>query len=415
MPPARKRRVAGNVEESSYLDLMASFEGDATLVTPDTVDTVVPTNYVIWDNVLGLRGIPFGGRVTQLMGEEHSGKSTLAYHLARAYQQSTDKPVILFDFEGTATIDYLRLAGMKVDRNHLGLFREHDLLECTRRCIRFMQAGVKFFIFDSVPRMKYMQAEKDIVAGDPYKATVGLHARAMQMFFDAVLPHAQRHDCALIMINQTRAKITTNPQEAFLMKFENIARPNITLPGGTAMKFTPALTIETKKGKALRAGDGDSDWAYEPATGSKKGERILNRSHLRILKNKVSMSGYRETDFYFRPGSGIDPNVSLRDLAVSYGLITRAGGKYVIGPEEDPIITYNTKDEAIADFVVASNPEVMAALAQILAQRIDESDASRFAAEVTPEEEFAVGARESLDGEDGTSTNVLTFDDDDED
>ena len=389
----------------AFLQALDLFGDDSTVSKLDVEEEFTPTGSIVWDQVLRLKGIPRGGRIIQIHGKEHGGKSTLTYNICKGYQKATGQPVCIFDFEGTATGEYLRLNGVNTERDALVLFRENSVENCIKKTITLMKAGVKLFIFDSIPRMKSQIDEKEILSGQAFKASYGTHAKSMNMFFDVLLPYAQQYDCVFIMVNQIRARIEQSMEAQLAVKYATITNPNYQLPGGWAVKFYPSLTIEVSVGKALRAGGGETDWDIEP--GDNKGGYVATRIKVRVMKNKVTMGGYREHILYLRPGLGLDDNISVRELAHKYKLIQNKGRKYIVGLEANPIVTYESKDEAIQDLVIDQNPTVLAKLRQLVISAI-ESDNDAFKAEISADE------RDIVEATDHVVTTQVKFEDEDD-
>jgi hypothetical protein len=82
-------------------------------------------------------------------------------------------------------------------------FEQPDSVEdCIKDTLKRMQMGVRFFIYDSIPRMKSKIPIKEIMNGDAFKKFGGNHARTMGNFFDCLLPYAAEYDCHFMMVNQ---------------------------------------------------------------------------------------------------------------------------------------------------------------------------------------------------------------------
>ena len=174
------------------------------------------------------------------------------------------------------------------------------------------------------------------------------------------------------------------------------------------MRFIPSLTIEVNVAKALRAGGGESDWDIEP--GENKGNNyVATRINVRVLKNKVTMGGYRAGVLYLRSGLGLDDNISIRELAHHYKLISYVGRKYVIGLESDPIIIYDSKDAAIRDLVIEQNPIVLSKLRELVVAAV-ENDQHGFS--IQPSEEDLASSDEDFYQK---ISAKVAFDDEDQD
>ena len=409
---AKKTKSTGVLSsdaQTAFLQVIDSLGDDPTIRNLDAEEEFIPTDSIVWDHVLQLKGIPRGGRIIQIHGKEHGGKSTLTYSIIKAYQKHTGQPVCLFDFEGTCTGEYLKRNGVNIERNALVLYNENSIESCIRKTVQFLEAGVKVFVYDSVPRMKSKVDKKEIISGAAFKAQYASHAKSMNLFFDLLLPYAQANDAVFIMINQHRARIDASMEAQQAIKYGTITNTNYVLPGGYAMRFNPSLSIEVQVAKAIRAGGGETDWDIEPGE-NKGGEYAATKVRIRVMKNKVTMGGYREYHLYLRPGLGLDDNISVRELAHKYKLIQYKGRKYVIGLESNPIATYDTKDEAIRALVIDQDPEVLGKLKELVISAIH-SDAESFLTELSLEE------RAVVDEEAYTrlaTKPAVAFDDDDE-
>ena len=402
--------------KSSFLEALSIMGEDGpTVLKCDVDERFTPTNSIVFDNVLRLKGLPRGGRVYHIHGKEHGGKSTLCYSFVKAYQKSEDEPVVIFDFEGTCTGNYLRDIGVDTSRSALAVYRPNSMDEAIKQTIVFMKAGVKLFVFDSIPRMKSMVDEKDIMSGQAMKAQVGEHARGMQKFFDILMPYAMKYDCLFLMVNQIRARIEMTQEAMQAVKYPSITNLAYTMPGGNSVRFIPSVSIEVNVAKAYRAG------GYKSATGTpdpfilepgdNKGDYVATKVKVRIIKNKATTGGYREYHLWLRPGFGLDDWISVRELARNYGLIKNKGKKYIVGNEDKPIATYDSQDEAIRNLVTEPDFEVSARLKVLVAAAIEE-DKGGYSTEITQNDKFLAGDSESVEEEENV-VRVTAFDDDD--
>jgi len=397
-------------KKAAFLEAMGMMDdSDATTLKMDIEEKFTPTRSIVLDNVLRLRGLPRGGRMIHIHGKEHGGKSTLCYSMVKAYQQQEDEPVVIFDFEGTATPGYLRGLGVDCSRDALAVMKPTCVEDAIKQTITFMKAGVKLFIYDSIPRMKSMVDEKEIFNGGAFKQSIGDHPKVMQKFFDILLPYAIKYDCLFIMVNQIRARIEMTQEALQAQKYASITNVNYSLPGGYSVRFTSSLSIEVNVAKAFRAGGYANDpFVLEP--GDNKGDYVATKIKIRIIKNKATTGGYREFHLWLRPGLGLDDWISVRELARNYGLITNKGKKYIVGNEDNPIKVYDSKDDAIEGLVVNPDYEVLSRLKVIVAAAI-ESDHGAYTTELTDGDKYAAGEK---DIETSTVT-VASFEEDDDD
>ncbi len=348
------------------------------------VDELIPFNMLTLDHGLRLEGIARSGMVYQIHGDEGSSKSTLNYAINRNYQQATGEPVALFDFERTTTSRYLRAIG--IDESMAFVKRPDSIEDALKDAIDLMGQGVRMFTFDSIPRMRSKVELADIKSGQAFKVQPGTHARAIQQFYDIILPYIAGVDGTLFMINQTRARIEmTNEAAAAAKGYETVTNLNYSLPGGRANRYAIGVMMETKNMKAWRPGKMEDEFILE-AEAQRGEEYLANEVRIRTLKNKVSGTGYREGRIWTRPGVGIDENISIRQYARDLGLIKNSGKRWFVGESVDSaIIVYDDKKQAIQDLVIEQNEEVLQALKELIIRNVQE-DASFGAVEVSEDE-----------------------------
>jgi RecA/RadA recombinase len=341
-----------------FLKAQKEEKPDYHVLRSDDVEELVPYGMIVLDNVLGLRGIGRRGRVSQIHGNEGAGKSTLTYAIAANYQKAAGEPLADYDFERTGTVSYQNRVGIDANLCH---FEQPDSVEdCIKDTVRRMRLGVRFFIYDSIPRMKSKIPMDEILKGNAFKQFGGNHARTMGMFYDLLLPWAAEYDCHFMMVNQTRDRMEDGPDAQQAQKYPTFTNLPYSLPGGRVCRFTPSVMIELKLTKALKpcsGKEGEDPWLVEPQTPETEGKFVVNAVRTRALKNKVTGMGYREGTLYIRPGIGVDDYMSVRQLARSYGLIEYVGKKWVVGEEGNIIATYETKAEAI-DRLVATRTQL---------------------------------------------------------
>lgn len=380
LPSFNPRTISAAQRREMFLKQSeAEDENDWKVLKADVIEEQVPYGYLTLDTVLRLKGIPRRGRVIQIHGFEGAGKSTLSYGLAANYQQQTGEPVAIFDFERTSEWEYLKRIGVTPELGKL--YMPSGIPDACKKVLQYMKAGTRFFVFDSIPRMKSRIAEKDIMSGEAFdNMQPGRHAKAMVEFFDAMLDYAAEYDCTFVMINQTRARIENTQDARNAQKYPTFTNLPYELPGGKYTRFIMSVMIELKLERAFRAGEPYDEDEFilppNPAGGSEKGDFIANRVRARVLKNKVNDGGYRQGDLWIASGQGISDNITIRQLARQYGLIDFAGKKWFAGLKESPIETYTSKEAAIKDLVIDQNPEVLNALRPLIAQAVSQDQSN---------------------------------------
>jgi recombination protein RecA len=263
--------------------------GDNALVDID----FIPTGAINLDAALGIGGIP-RGRVTEIYGEEASGKTTLALHIA-AEAQKRDGIIAFIDAEHALDPLYARKLGINTDEM---LISQPDTgeqaLEIAEALVR--SNAVDLIIIDSVAAL-VPQAEIEGNMGDSH---VGLQARLMSQALRKLTGVISKSNSSLIFINQTRMKIGVTPY----------MNPRTTT-GGVALKFYSTIRIEVKKGPSIKSGDS-------------RDNVIGNVIWAKVVKNKLAPP-FKSAQFDLIYGQGISREGILIDEGIKHKIIQKRG------------------------------------------------------------------------------------------
>ena len=374
----------------AFLEARKKDKPDFHILDKDFQEALVPYGNIVFDEVLRLKGIARHGRVTQFHGDEGAGKTTTALWTAARYQKITQEPVAIFEYEPAASAAYAYALG--VDPEYCYFEQPTNLEEAIKRHVQLMEdRGVRFFVNDSIPYMQTKVPRKDIESGKVFKSNFGLKAKGITRFYEILRPYLLEHDAALLIINQTRDRISDDAEFASKWSYTNKI---YSLPGGRMARFTPSVMVELTLEEELRP------WTWEKMPPEKekfllvqpkgdvaKNYPTANRVRVRALKNKVTGAGFREGHIYIRPNFGIDENMSIRELACVYNLIAYQNPTWYAGTSPDnAIVTYHSKKELVEDLVVRQNPEVLAKLKGLVVDALAKDDTERFSTIVTREE-----------------------------
>ncbi|MBC8527406.1 MAG: recombinase RecA [Candidatus Cloacimonetes bacterium] len=267
--------------------------GDNALVEIDTI----PTGILNLDAALGIGGIP-RGRISEIYGEEASGKTTLALHIA-AEAQKQDGIIAFIDAEHALDPIYARKLGINTDEM---LISQPDTgeqaLEIAEALVR--SNAVDLIIIDSVAAL-VPQVE---IEGDMGASHVGLQARLMSQALRKLTGVINKSNCSLLFINQTRMKIGVAPY----------MNPRTTT-GGVALKFYSSVRIEVRRGASIKSGADNV---------------IGNVMWAKIVKNKLAPP-FRITKFDLIYGEGVVPESVLIDEGVNHKIIQKKGSWFSYG------------------------------------------------------------------------------------
>jgi RecA/RadA recombinase len=363
------RDLSADQSRELFLKKKKELSKDWRVVQANQEDSFTPFNLITFDAGVRLGGLFGGGMVYHIHGDEGCWKSSTLIKILANYQQSTGRSFFLGDFERTTTSRYLRANG--VDENMAHVKRYDSIEDSIKEALDFIGQGTRVFAFDSIPRMRSMVDVADIKSGKAFGVQPGTHARAIQQFYDIILPHIARVDGSLIMVNQTRSRIEmTQEAKSAAGGYETITNLNYTLPGGRANRYAAGVMIEMKKKQAWRPGKMEDEFILEPE--ALHGEEYLAEEiRVRILKNKPTGGGYREGRIWGRPGFGVDNTISIRQYARDLGLIANHGKRWFVGESVDNALhVYDDKKSAIQDLVIEPNEELLDQLSQLISATI---------------------------------------------
>lgn len=288
---------------------------------------VIPTGAIELDIALGIGGIP-RGRVTEIFGQEGSGKTTLAYHII-AEAQKLGGVAVYIDTEHALDPEYAKNVGVDLDRLLLAQpDTGEQALEIADTMVR--SGAVDIVVVDSVAAL----VPKAELEGEMGEAHVGLQARLMSQALRKLVGSIQKSRTAAVFINQVRQKIGVmygNPE---------------TTPGGLALKFYASVRLRLSRGETIKIG----------------GETIGHRVEIKVVKNKLAPPFRDATvDIYF--GKGISWATSLLEAGIKVGLITKSGSWFLYGDER----LGQGREQAKA--FLESHPDLVAELDRAIRQK----------------------------------------------
>lgn len=288
--------------------------GDDVLIKGSDIKEEVPritTGILAYDLMLG-GGWPLN-QWSEIIGEESSGKTALAYKTIAANQAINPDFVAMWIAAEAYVPQYARAIGVDLERL---LVVETNIMEHVYDLVikALDNRAVDMIVIDSLP---------SLVPGDESEKmmeefTVGLGARLTGKFFRKS-SKAQRRSlinedrpCTGLVINQWREKIGV------------MWGDNRTTPGGKAKNFHYFSRVEVKR----------DEWIKE------KEETIGQTIKARTIKNKT----YRPqqtavVDFYFTSAGGFrlgafDVIKDVVNIGIAVGLITRSGPYYSYGSQK---------------------------------------------------------------------------------
>ena len=259
---------------------------------------VIPTGCLVLDIALGVGGLP-RGRITEIFGPEASGKTTICLHVIKEAQKLGGTAAFI---DAEHALDPSRARTIGVDLDNLLISQPDNgeqALEIVETLVR--SNAVDVIVVDSVAAL----VPKAEIEGEMGDSMMGVQARLMSQALRKLTGAINKSKAVVIFTNQMRQKIGVmfgNPE---------------TTPGGLALKFYASVRIDVRKIANVK---------------TPSGEAIGSQHRARIIKNKVAPP-FKEAEFDIMNTEGISVNGSLVDLAVQYGLITKAGAFFKVNGE----------------------------------------------------------------------------------
>ena len=292
---------------------------------------IIPTGILQLDHALGIGGVP-RGRVIEVFGNESSGKTTIALHMA-AQAQKMNGIVAFIDAEHALDPTYAKALGVNIDELYIS---QPDTGEQALSIAEYLvrSGAVDMIIVDSVAAL-VPRAEIEGEMGDTH---VGLQARLMSQALRKLTGILSKSNTVAVFINQMREKVGGMP---------GYGGPNTTTTGGKALKFYATIRLEVIRCETLRTGS----------------EAYGYKTKVKVVKNKVAPP-FKVAEFDMIFGEGASSESGAIDLAIEYNIIQKSGswfsyGEMRLGQGKDNVRKVLKDNQELFNEIVAKIHEKM--------------------------------------------------------
>jgi len=269
--------------------------------SPTEVNTFVSSGSVLLDTILANRrngGFPVG-RISEIVGEEATGKSLIALHALKNTQKQGGV-AILIDTENATSVDLLKNIGIDVSRMmYMQLGTVEEVFEAMERIIkRIREKGdnrLVTIVWDSVAAT----STKAEVEGEYGDYTIGLAARLIAQGLRKITQFIGKMNVCLIFCNQMKVKIGV------------MFGDPMTTPGGKAIPYHASTRLRLYRNGELKSGKTIQGVGVKAKT----------------IKNKLGPP-LRQVEFDVIFGKGIDDETAWIKVLEAGGIVQRAGAWY---------------------------------------------------------------------------------------
>jgi recombination protein RecA len=276
-------------------------------------------NAIISGSLYG--GIPMG-RLTGFVGPESCGKTLMANKIM-ANAQKKGMHIAYFDTEGA--LDENTASRLGCDTSKIKHIPSEVTENCRNQIVKFLDTvitnklqGKVLLVIDSLGNLITAQEKKKIEEGSD-SPDMGNRAKALKSMMRAITHSAAKANCPVVFTNH----IYDDPSQLHPSAIKKQA-------GGSGPLYMASVIVQMAK-KAERAEDTKNKDANTETTILSKG---INGLTLRAFTTKNRfVSPFLEIEMYLNFRTGLNKYSGLLEMAEGFGVLEKAGHRYVFNGE----------------------------------------------------------------------------------
>lgn len=320
---------------------------------------VIPTGSLILNRAIGdgsLSGRSGGfprGFVTELFGQESTGKTTFAI-MAAKYVIENGGRVFWADFEHQLRAQLTYIENLGLDVNHKNFFwiepkNFEDGVKRIGESLFKLKPAPALIVIDSVTAMTPKAAVEEEAGKD---IQIGKHAKLTGNFLNWITKYLNQTNTALLLLNQIRVNVKTNKYDA---------GPAEVSSGGNAPRFFAAVRIQLKQTSTK-----EKVSATNELTGAKDDKFINLAVKASVIKNKFDIP-YKSGPIYLAFGRGVDNVMSLVMLGLNKRILKSAkGSSWIEWTDPDGKLSFKVQGKVGLVHYLEQHPETLEALTPLL-------------------------------------------------
>jgi len=297
------------------------------------------------------------GHITEVFGDESSGKTTFALAACKQAQDMGGIAVFI-DFEATFHHLYAEKLGVDLDKTKFMLIQPKTFQEGAKWIKSAFTMKPLIIVVDSVAAM----TPREVLEGAIDEGSrIGLQAQLMSAMLGHLSKFIKESNTCLLFTNQLRKVIKKSQYET---------GPDEESSGGMALKFYSSVRWKLKKSTVEKIN------VKSPITGKADKEPVNVMIKATVVKNKIDKP-WKSAPVYIRFGEGFDNILSIIELAVNTNVIKKSGAFFTFTQGSETLIKAQGKEQLWK--ALNENGELFTKLSNSLTIREDEQIKEEYA------------------------------------